>query len=66
MNVLAQDERERITARTKSTLAELKKQEKVLSSLQNLSDKTRTKSLEIRTNKTLKDQNNSKSGSLIL
>lgn len=25
MNVLAQDERERITARTKSTLAELKK-----------------------------------------
>lgn len=66
MAVLAQDERERISARTKSALAELKKQGKVLGSPQNLNDKARTKSLQVRTHKALKDENNRKAGALIL
>lgn len=66
MAVLAQDERERISARTKAALTELKKQGKILGSPQNLSDMARAKSLEVRTNKALKDENNRKAGALIL
>lgn len=66
MAVLAQDERERISARTKAALKELKKKGKVLGSPQNLNHEARVKSLEVRSNRALKNENNRKAGALIL
>jgi len=66
MAVLAQDERERISQRTKSALAELKKRGKKLGSPQNLTDQARIKSLVNRTENAHQNENNRKAGALII
>jgi DNA invertase Pin-like site-specific DNA recombinase len=66
MAVLAQDERERISHRTKSALAELKKQGKQLGTPANLTDKAREVSLEIRKQNAIQNENNRKAGALIV
>jgi len=66
MAVLAQDERERTSHRTKSALAELKKQGKKLGSPQNLTAHSREISLQIRTQNAMMNENNRKAGALIV
>ncbi|NDW11077.1 recombinase family protein [Dysgonomonas sp. 520] len=66
MAVLAQDERERISHRTKSALAELKKKGKKLGTPENLTDKARETSLQIRQQNAIEDENNRKAGALII
>lgn len=66
MAVLAQDERERISLRTKSALTELKKQGKKLGTPDNLTKTAREKSLKVRKQNAYHNENNKKAGALIL
>lgn len=66
MAVLAQDERERISHRTKSALAELKKQGKRLGTPKNLTKTARKRSLEIRKQNAYDNENNKKAGALVI
>jgi DNA invertase Pin-like site-specific DNA recombinase len=66
MAVLAQDERERTSQRTKDALAELKRQGKKLGSPQNLDANARAKGLEVRQNNCLLNSNNKKAAALIM
>ncbi|QTY25972.1 recombinase family protein [Flavobacterium sp. CS20] len=66
MAVLAQDERERISARTKVALAELKKQGKKLGSPQNLDAEARQKGLTARKKNALDNENNRKATAMIV
>jgi DNA invertase Pin-like site-specific DNA recombinase len=66
MAVLAQDERERTSLRTKAALAELKKQGKKLGSPQNLTEQARITSRQVRSNNAVTNENNRKVGALIV
>lgn len=66
MAVLAQDERERTSQRTKDALAELKRQGKKLGSPQNLNVAAREKGLAIRQSNSLTNDNNRRAAALIL
>ncbi|MGL5979710.1 MAG: recombinase family protein [Phocaeicola sp.] len=66
MAVLAQDERERISHRTKAALSELKRSGKQLGSPQNLTQNSRDISLQVRKQKAYSDENNRKAGALII
>jgi len=65
MAVLAQDERERTSQRTKDALAELKRQGKKLGSPQNLNFVSRQKGLEVRKQNAIENENNIKATGLI-
>lgn len=65
MAVLAQDERERTSQRTKDALAELKRQGKKLGSPQNLDFSSRQKGLEVRRLNALENEDNKKATGLI-
>lgn len=65
MAVLAQDERERTSQRTKAALVELKKKGVKLGSPQNLTDSARETSLQVRQQNAIEDSNNRKAGALI-
>lgn len=66
MAVLAQDERERISQRTKVALAELKKRGVKLGCPENLTNEARKISLQVRKQKALEDENSRKAGALII
>jgi DNA invertase Pin-like site-specific DNA recombinase len=66
MAVLAQDERERISQRTKAALAELKKKGRTLGSPKNLTNEARQIGLNIRIENSIKNQNNRKATALIV
>lgn len=66
MAVLAQDERERISQRTKDALAELKRQGKKLGSPQNLDSSARKKGLEVRQRNAAENEDNRKASALIV
>jgi len=66
MAVLAQDERERISQRTKVALDELRKQGVKLGSPQNLDTEARQKGLEARKQNALQNENNKKATALIV
>lgn len=66
MAVLAQDERERTSQRTKVALAELKKKGKKLGTPENLNKAAIQKGLEVRQQKALMDLNNRRATSLIV
>lgn len=65
MAVLAQDERERTSQRTKDALAELKRQGKKLGSPQNLNFVARQKGLDVRKQNAIENENNIKASALI-
>lgn len=65
MAVLAQDERERISQRTKSALAELKNKGVKLGNPKNLTSEAREKSLLVRQKNALENENNVKATALI-
>lgn len=65
MAVLAQDERERTSQRTKDALVELKRQGKKLGSPQNLNFVARQKGLEARKRNALENENNVKASAMI-
>lgn len=66
MAVLAQDERERISKRTKDALAELKRKGVKLGSPQNLTNEARLKGIEATIQKALNNENNRKATALII
>lgn len=66
MAVLAQDERERISHRTKSALAELKSKGIKLGSPENMTVEARMKGLETRKQNALENENNRKATALII
>lgn len=66
MAVLAQEERERTSQRTKDALAELKRQGQKLGSPQNLNFAARQKGLEKRQSNAIKNENNIKATALII
>jgi DNA invertase Pin-like site-specific DNA recombinase len=66
MAVLAQDERERISQRTKAALSELKKQGKKLGSPQNLNLAARKKGFQTRIENSRNNENNQKATALIV
>lgn len=66
MAVLAQDERERVSQRTKDALAELKTQGKVLGTPENLTEEARVKGLRIRKMNALNNENNRKATAMII
>ncbi len=66
MAVLAQDERERISHRTKSALAELKSKGIKLGSPENMTVEARMKGLETRKQNALENENNRKAAALII
>ncbi|WP_412464920.1 recombinase family protein [Flavobacterium mekongense] len=66
MAVLAQEERERASQRTKDALAELKRQGKKLGSPQNLNFDARQKGLEVRKLNAVNNENNIKATALIV
>lgn len=66
MAVLAQDERERISQRTKAALAELKKQGRTLGSPKNLTSEAIQMGLNTRIENSIKNQNNRKATALIV
>ena len=65
MAVLAQDERERTSQRTKDALAELKRQGKKLGSPQNLNNLAKLKGLETRKRNAEENENNIKATAMI-
>lgn len=65
MAVLAQDERERISQRTKSALAELKNKGVKLGNPKNLTSEARDKSLLVRKKNAVENENNVKATALI-
>lgn len=66
MAILAQEERERTSMRTKAALAELKKQGKKLGTPENLTEQARISSLEVRQANAYNDENSRKAGALIV
>lgn len=66
MAVLAQDERERISQRTKDALAELKRKGKKLGSPKNLDFDARQKGLSVRKMNALNNENNRKAAAMII
>jgi len=66
MAILAQEERERTSLRTKAALAELKKQGKKLGTPENLTEQARVNSLKIRQTNAYNDENSRKAGALIV
>jgi len=66
MAVLAQDERERISHRTKSALAELKAKGIKLGNPENMTAEARAKGLEARKQNALQNENNRKATALII
>ena len=66
MAVLAQDERERISQRTKSALDELRRKGITLGSPRNLTLKAREKGLEARIRYAKENENNKKAGEFIV
>jgi len=66
MAVLAQEERERTSQRTKDALAELKRQGKKLGSPQNLNTTAREKGQKARQENALTNENNRKASALIV
>lgn len=66
MAILAQDERERTSQRTKAALAELKRKGVKLGNPQNLTQQARENSLRVRVQNAIEDENNRKAGALIV
>jgi len=66
MAILAQDERERTSQRTKAALAELKRQGKKLGTPENLTEQARTNSLQVRQQNAMENENNRQAGALIV
>lgn len=66
MAILAQEERERTSMRTKAALAELKKQGKKLGTPENLTEQARINSLNVRQQNAINNENNRKAGALIV
>ena len=66
MAILAQDEREKTSQRTKAALAELKRQGKKLGSPDNLTEQARANSLEVRQRNARENESNRQAGALIV
>ena len=66
MAILAQDERERTSQRTKAALGELKRKGVKLGSPQNLTEQARETSLQVRQQNAIDNENNRKVGALIV
>lgn len=66
MAILAQEERERTSMRTKVALAELKKRGKKLGTPENLTEQARINSLKVRQENAYNDENSRKVGALIV
>ena len=66
MAILAQDERERTSLRTKAALAELKRKGKKLGTPENLTEQARTNSLQVRQQNAMENENNRQAGALIV
>ena len=66
MAILAQEERERTSMRTKVALAELKKRGKKLGTPENLTEQARINSLKVRQENAYTDENSRKAGALIV
>jgi Recombinase. len=66
MAILAQDEREKTSQRTKAALAELKRKGKKLGTPENLTEQARTNSLQVRQQNAMGNENNRQAGALIV